>query len=347
MQILARDYDPNVKYVVASGRPEIGMVEKVEYKREIKGEFVQLSGMFLENLYNRIYAYPHIQGKYTLRGLLERITSSSWYKLDLYSFTIPQTPFDDIEVDVSWKNETITDSLYATLKTLEMSWGIVYDTEAKSLAIRLWKGKDRTQSQAENSFASFTDESYHVNNFSFVEDESGYRNHAVVFYGSDSAGDPYRHDVYTENWETEGRRWIMMNVDDNLTEQERTQKAHEELAKNHSIVQSAVVDVKQDGLVYLQDYDLGDYCDIACHKLGKAFSTRLTGSNEVFKAGQHDVSLTFGERSTSQYQRVARYGRGYVRGREIPQITSQRVYIDLPDIGWQRVTINSLKRGTN
>lgn len=80
----------------------------------------------------------------------------------------------------------------------------------------------------------------------------------------------------------------------------------------------------QSGLLYRKDYDLGDKCDVVCHRLGKSFAARITGVNEVFKAGQHSVSLTFGESASTVYQRVARHGRGDVRGYELPQITSRR-----------------------
>ena len=136
----------------------------------------------------------------------------------------------------------------------------------------------------------------------------------------------------------------MMNVDDNLTEQERTQKAFDEL-KKYPIVQSADVEVIQSGLLYRQDYDLGDKCDVVCHRLGKSFAARITGVDEVFKAGQHSVNLTFGESASTIYQRVARHGRGDIRGYDLPKITSQRVRILLPDSEWQTATINSPKTG--
>ena len=343
MRILAADYDPRVKFLYTPDRPEVGMVEKVDYERTAQGEFVQLSGSFLEALYNRIYAYPHIKGKHTLAALLA-YANHPWYALDLYTVQPDAGAFAATEVDVSWQNDTITDCLYSTLKTIELSWRFALDPNTGVLAMRVWQGLDRTQAQEENAFALFSDDSHHVTEFSYTEDESGYKNHAVVFYGSDSIGDPYRHDVYTENWQTEGRRWLMMNVDDDLTEAERTQKAHDEL-KKYPIVQSADIEVIQSGLLYRKDYDLGDKCDVVCHRLGKSFATRITGVNEVFKAGQHSVSLTFGESASTVYQRVARHGRGDVRGYELPQITSRRVRILMPGNDWQTATINSPKTG--
>ena len=110
-------------------------------------------------------------------------------------------------------------------------------------------------------------------------------------------------------------------------------------------MQSADIEVIQSGLLYRKDYDLGDKCDVVCHRLGKSFAARITGVNEVFKAGQHSVSLTFGESASTVYQRVVRHGRGDVRGYELPQITSRRVRILMPGNDWQTATINSPKTG--
>lgn len=339
MRILANDFDPNVKFLYTHERPEVGMVQKVDYERTAQGEFVQLSGCFLESLYNRIYAYPHIKGRMSLMALLA-YANHPWYTLDLYTVHPDTGTFGAVEVDVSWQNDTITDCLYSTLKTLELSWRFELDQSTGALNMRIWQGLDRTQNQQANAYALFTDESHHVTRFAYTEDESGYKNHAVVFYGSDSIGDPYRHDVYTENWQTEGRRWLMMNVDDDLTEQQRTQKAHDEL-KKHPVVQGADVEVIQSGLLYLKDYDLGDKCDIVCHRLGKSFAARITGVDEVFKAGQHKIDLTLGESARTIYQRVARLSRGDIRGYELPRVTSRRVRILLPGNEWQIATINN------
>ena len=131
MRILAADYDPRVKFLYTPDRPEVGMVEKVDYERTAQGEFVQLSGSFLEALYNRIYAYPHIKGTYTLAALLDHVLNhpGQWYTLDLYAPQPDATAFDETEVDVSWQNDTITDCLYSTLKTLELSWRFVLDPD--------------------------------------------------------------------------------------------------------------------------------------------------------------------------------------------------------------------------
>lgn len=330
-QILADDFDPSVRYLYAPERPEMGIAEKVQLTHEVKGDFLQISGTFMESVLNRCYAYPHITGEFSLyalgRNFIEdRSTQDApvrpdwWYRLEEFGITVDAATPRNITVNVDWQDEPLGECAYSTLKTLEMSQRIAYNPDTGKLTWLPWQGLDRTQDQAVNAWALFSDDSRYVTRFSYTADESGYRNHAVVFYGRDSIGDPYRHDVYGDNWVEEGRRCILMNVDDTLDATGRTKKAKEELLK-YPIVHEADIDVIQDGLLYLVDYDLGDKCDVVCHALGKSFSARITGVDEVWKGGQHTVGLTLGESSRTAYQRVARFARSDTRARSLPVVT--------------------------
>lgn len=50
LYMAAKDYDPNVKYIQCIGRPETAMVQKVVYEEKNNGEFVTLSGFFIDKV---------------------------------------------------------------------------------------------------------------------------------------------------------------------------------------------------------------------------------------------------------------------------------------------------------
>ncbi len=50
LYMAAKDYDPNVKYIQCIGRPETAMVQKVVYEEKSNGEFVTLSGFFIDKV---------------------------------------------------------------------------------------------------------------------------------------------------------------------------------------------------------------------------------------------------------------------------------------------------------
>lgn len=307
VQILAEEYDPNVKYLYSPERPELAMVQKLATEETVKGKFVNLSGYFAESIFDRQITFPYVRGDYNIKSLMEYLLvgeDSPWYKPDLFNIRLRNIPED--AVSVVWEYKRMGQALFETLQTMELSYRLVFDG-VDSFDLDVWKGLDRTQSQNENAFALFAEDSPHVSKLSYTEDENNYKNVAMVMYGSDSAGDPYREDVYTPGWQTEGRRWLLVRSGGE-TRQEAIQNGTEELQK-YQIIRKADVKLIQnaDGLIYLRDFDLGDKCDVVSNSFQKSMEARITGVDEVFKANKHEVSITFGDPEKTIYQKMMRY----------------------------------------
>lgn len=50
LYIAAKDYNPDIKYIQVKDRPETGIVQKIMYEEKTNGDFVTLSGFFIEKL---------------------------------------------------------------------------------------------------------------------------------------------------------------------------------------------------------------------------------------------------------------------------------------------------------
>lgn len=303
LEIMASEYDPAVKYLWTPERPEMAMVQKVQTKENIKGKFVDLTGFFMEKVLDRQITYPHIKGDYTLKSLAELFLTKSWYKPDIYDIQLGNVPEDP--VSVCWESKMLGMSMQETLKTMEMGHRITFDRDTFTYSV--YKGVDRTQTQEENSYALFSEDSPHVSELTYTEDESDYKNVALVMYGSDTAGNPYREDVYREGWEQEGRRWLLVNSGGE-SRQEAIQTGLEELEK-YNRVENAKVNVIQnaDGLLYMRDYDLGDKCDVVSHTYQHSLEARIVSIDEVEEGGQLKLTLGFGEGEKTIYQKMMRY----------------------------------------
>ena len=301
VQLRAQDYDARVKYVYAHQRPELGMVERTETQQNLKGDFVLLSGRFFEHVLSWRLAFPIFDGTYKLNELADRFVRHEWYKVRKFDIQLADDLPED-SVDIKWENDPLGECMYGTLKTIEKSQSVLFDPDTHALTYRIWQGLDRTQSQAENAYALFSDESCHVVSFTYTEDFSDYKNVCMILYGSQ----PSRRDRYLDGWREHGGRWMLMNADEADSKEVQKQQADEELQK-HPIVREAEIDVIQNGFFYMQDYDLGDKCDLANHKYGKAFEARLISIDEVWKQGKHTVTLGFGEQLQTQYQRLKNY----------------------------------------
>ena len=320
-QILAKDYDPRIKYVHSAQRPEIGIIERMETQQTIKGYFVNLSGRFLECVFDRQLAFPTIEGQYTVRTLADMMLSSR-YKPDLYTFTKGDIPRTD-RLDVKWEKDEMGTAMYETLKTLELSQRVTFDPDTKRLTYDIWEGLDRTQTQNVNGYAVFSDDnSAMVASFKYIEDESDYKNAAMILYEQPATEDDpeteedesdvepviLRDNVTVGDTSLYGRRWIAVDADYEDGSYVRRQQGREEL-QGSPLVQEAKVDVNQIGLFYLKDYDLGDKCQLVSIRYQKDFTARITSADEVWKQGKYKVTLGFGEQTQTKYKKLKRYVR--------------------------------------
>lgn len=304
-QISASEYDPNIAYVYSPERPELGMVERMESQQTIKGRFVLLSGRFMEHIFDRQIAYPDITGSMSLPSLVDKMINHGWYKPDLYTIKAdPSNPTNTISV--KWEKQTIGRLFYETLQTLEMSQRLIFDPESHTFTLKIWQGLNRTQSQSKNAYVLFSEDSCYVSSLGYIEDWSTYKNVAMMLYGDSE--EPNRHDEYlnSSTVDEEGRRWLLMNSSESDSNAAMKQEGIEELQR-YPVVQQAEINVIQYGLFYMVDYDLGDKCDIVSHEFQKSFEARISGVDEVWKRGEHNVTLIFGEQAKTSYEKMRRY----------------------------------------
>lgn len=312
-QILAEDYDPNIKYVHSAQRPEIGIIERMETTQNIKGYFVQLSGRFMESIFDRQLAFPKLEGEYTVNDILDILIYPD-YVPDLYVIFHGDVVRPTEIVDLKWDKDELATAAYETLKTLELSMRMTFDPDTKRLTMIIWEGLDRTQTQNTNGYAVFSDDnSAMVASFSYIEDESDYKNAAMMLYeepqeNADEDADPVilREDVEVGDIAKYGRRWIAVDTDYEDTTENRRQQGIEELQKS-PLVQEAKIEVNQVGLMYLTDYDLGDKCQLVSKRYHKDFTARITSVDEVWKQGKYEVKLGFGEQTQTKYRKMRHF----------------------------------------
>lgn len=300
-QIRQEDYLPGLAYVFAADRPEVGALQKLRTQNKVNGDFVLASGFFCEKLLDRNVFYPKLSMTGTPSAIAQKALAD--YPPDGVSITHVATSMGT-STSVEWLGQDVGKELYSLLKTQEMSQRVYFDFMEDKLKYKLWKGVDRTQSQNTNPWALFTDESAYVTGFEITEDDSDYRNYAHVLYGDEEA--PTLMDIDLRKSAGEPKRKLFIEkygVDQVIDEvkQEATERLQE-----YAKIESADIKVIQDGLFYLQDYDLGDKCDVINHKLQKSYETRLIGVTEAFERGKHIVSLEFGEKVPTDYNKLNR-----------------------------------------
>ncbi len=305
-QIRMQDYDPEVKYLYTADRPEMGMVEKCRSETEISGRFVQLSGRFLEGMLDRNIVYPAL-----VRN--DRPSVIAHYIVSTYVHDIPNlqiaTYSDATEdtTDAEYKGTQVDDATWELLKSVEKSQRITYDFTNERMVYAIWQGIDRTQSQDVNNYALFSDVNQNTEKITIDEDESGWRNYALIALPD---GTTLRVDKRSS--QDEPRRFLFIDETSGSPEEGQTEaqwknalkwQAHGELDKWPKVNNVEALTI-QSGLIYLRDYDLGDKCDIVSNEMQKSYESRIIEVREVFKDYQHNVEIVFGDKIPTLYERM-------------------------------------------
>ena len=303
LQLRASDWDTGIRYIYTVERPETGMVQKVETEHNVKGDFVNVSGFFLEGMLGWAVVYPAYTWNANLPEMCRDMVSK-YLQPNVAGILIPAIDPIGSTTTVSFENgERLDEATYAALKAQEIGQRIRYDYASGQLLYAPWQGKDRTQRQSANPYAVFSQDFGTVDTLTLTQDESAYRNYAVALYD----GGSFDIDLRTGS---EPKRILYVDTGMALEEGQNgadflaavDTEARKQLAEYPRIVNIDAT-VLQSNCKYLTDYDLGDKCDVRDDRLALAFETRITEINEVWKNNEHTVSVQFGDQIPTAYRK--------------------------------------------
>lgn len=303
IQLRASDWNTDIVYIYTSERPEMGMVQKVETEHTVKGDFVNVSGFFLEGMLKWAVIYPAYSWSANLADMCRDM---------VWQYLHPDIPWLALlapltlgsETTVKFENgEELAEATYAALKEQELSQYIRYDYVTSTLYYSVWQGKDRTQDQDVNPYALFGQDVGTVDTMTLTMDESAYKNYALALYD----GGVTSVDLRTV---PEPRRVLYvdtgMTIEEGQSQEEfiaQVQTEARKQLKEFPRIVNIDATVLQNNSLYLVDYDLGDKCDVRDDRLQLAFATRIVEVNEVWKNNEHTVALQFGDKIPTEYRR--------------------------------------------
>ncbi|MCE5343845.1 MAG: siphovirus ReqiPepy6 Gp37-like family protein [Eubacteriales bacterium] len=301
LQLRAADWEPTIAYVYTPLRPETGMVEKIETEHTIKGDFVLVSGFFLEGMLNWKTVYPRYQAtgnlSDTCRVLVALHMADTGVFTQAASALGSDAAFDSL-------GDPLGDVMYGALKLQAFSQRVRLDYERENLLYEVWQGLDRTQTQQTHTYAVFSQHFGTADEMTLTQDQSGYRNYAIAQYEGGALEVDLRGDgvqpkrvLYLDTGLSPADGQSEANFLAAVATAARTQLAQ------YARIVNVEVSVLQSNLLYLRDYDLGDLCDVRDDRLGLAFEARIIEAAEVWKANTHTISLQFGDKLPTVYRR--------------------------------------------
>lgn len=305
MQVAAEVYDPSWFYIATTERPEVGLVQKVQYDDD-DGETVLVSGFFAEARLQRICMFPRFtSNSTTTEAACKKMfdTCKVNAKKGIVWQANDKLLGDYTESD--FLGENLMQKWYTILETRELSYRVRCTNDFTGLTCNIWQGKDRTQSQTANPWAMFGSSWGNIGSATVSIDDSSYANVCMVS-ASDEA---VQFEVDQSNG---GERYeIVLDKGSSKQSEEQTATQFKEALRQEAISKLAdyvqVVNIDADNLAasgYLTDYDLGDKVSCSLDKLGLDFDTRIVEIDEVFKASEHTVSLGFGTKRITNIRRA-------------------------------------------
>ena len=306
--IKAADYDPGMKYIYTGERPELGVIKQFKYTQD--DSMVLLSGFFYERELNDKIVYPMYTQHATRAQFVISVVSA--YKEDL-PLVLPSNDYSTVG-EKATRQETgacLDEFAHTTLKAEEMAYRCVYDYENDVVNFEIYQGIDRTQSQSENNFVVFSKDFRNLRNASVTEDNSNFKNYFVI--GGQGEGADRIYEVLDLSEGGYKRKQFLDMKSESYNPEEMTLAQYRESLREKAIEKAAeytdIHNVEFDadassGAVYLEDYDLGDKCDIVIDQLQKSYEARIIEILETWSKGIHQVTLTFGDKIPTQFEKV-------------------------------------------
>lgn len=316
VQLPVAEYVDGAAYVFADERPELGIAQKREYADGYDGDVIQVSGYFYEYKLNDKITYPRYQGYGNIEKVAQEIVKTYKEDIPLLCLGGLNDPPLGISITKQSTGDGLATVLYGMLKTQELSFRCSYNYEENKIFFSVWQGKDRTQDQRVNSFATFSEGMRNVQNEEIVIDSSNFKNYGVVI-GNGKYEDGQQievivdlrsgPDIYAQKLYIDKTNMTFDSTKQTLGEfrEQLRQAGMEEMAKYNDIT-SVKFDVIDKGLTYMESYDLGDKCDAILDSVSQAYMVRITEAHEVFKDSKHRVTLQFGEKVPTVYNKARR-----------------------------------------
>lgn len=314
------------RYLYRNDAAELGVIDEVNYSQDNLGNReAYVKGNFAECLLgNRV-----ISETVTLSGNLEAAMRAI-----VTQFAIcPSNPDRTIAhlrlgrlnglsqtVSAQVTGENLSDELYELGNTEGISHRLRYDYLTNDLVFEVWAGKDRRDSQTENSWAIFSNSFYNIKGTVYNRDTSSYKNFAYVA-GEGEGSDRVIVEVDLRADRTEERREIYVDARDIQSEDDDgniytvaeykallVQRGKEKLAEYQKVeTVTNSVDSKAN-LEYGQDYDLGDYCTYVNTEIGIETEQRITEIMETYEGSTTELTITFGNDGVTTVTQLIKRG---------------------------------------
>lgn len=320
MEIPLAQYNSSYKYIFTKDRTEMGEITQINFINQRGYKAINISGFFLENWLNKRVVYR--------KGTSNIVGGPEWMNQEGKSEDVAYAYFNAFkDVSISQSGDTVDcilgiesgqslsrgkisnhercgeklgSKIYSILKPSEMSYRILYDFEENKKVFSVWSGYDRTQDQSENNPVTFSTRYGNIKNPNILIETTNYCNSCII--DNENNGAVYEKALL--NKAAEDDEYIFSYVKSSVNKNDYDSdtdfySALDAEGKTDLNERVKLINVEFDAMEgsydYMEDFDLGDKCNIEIPEVDISADAVLIGCYEVIKKGNHSLTLEFGE----------------------------------------------------
>lgn len=202
----------------------------------------------------------------------------------------------------------------------ELGLNLYIDLSTKKMIFEVYQGLDRTHEQSINSRALFSEDFENLNTFNYNHSSRDYKNMCIVA----GAGEGKARKVLNIGEEQTGLNRYELFVDardisdkttigdtevtitpDNYNKL-LTTRGNSKLAECTEVQAFECEVLNTEGLLYRQDYNLGDKVTVFSNKWGIVLTTRIVGITETYSSEGLTLDIKFGNNIPTLLQKIKR-----------------------------------------
>lgn len=306
LQIAAEVYEPSWHYICTHDRPEVGVVQKIQYDNDGGEKLILLSGFFAEKILDEVVCAPRFtkdlsRTENVCKAMFDTYKVQSKKGIEWQSNAAPLG--DRTQSD--FLGDSLGSKMYSILETRELSYRVTVDDLFTKLTCSVWQGLNRAQSQDDNPWQVFSTTWGNIEDETVSIDSSDYANVCIISAEDEALQMEVDLSNGGERFETFLDKTNESKDDDQTEAEFREGLRQEGLEKLADLLTETEIDITNFGAEgYLTDYDLGDLVTVELEDIGVTLETRIVEIPEVFKPSGHTVELGFGTKRITNIQRA-------------------------------------------
>lgn len=319
VQIPLEQYSSEIRYLYTKDRPEMGKVTQRNFVNQNGYGYMQLSGYFLEKELDRHVVFPY--------GTSNVTNAPSWVYQSGKAEDVAYAYFNGFKTisteslsselgiatgasqgrgkdSVHYRNgEYLGYKIYDILKPSGMSYRVLYDFVNSLSKFEVWTGLDRTEENEEgNNPVIFSTKYGNIKNPNVLIDETEYKNACIVMneQSINNVSSYISRAVFLTGEGEDSFQFLSeqstLNRDDYTESDFKTALENEGINALGNAVKIINVefDAMEGSYEYMEDFDIGDLCNIEIPDMELSAQARLIGCYEVMKSGQWTMTMEFG-----------------------------------------------------